>query len=128
MIGIRIMALAIVGTLLSLVLKEQKPYFGITTALLCAMAVFFMGLPYLEKVLSYVRVLYSSFSGSDFYMSTLLKITGIASVSVITSGLCADAGMSALSNVVNFCGKIICLCLTLPIIGDFFYELLSVLP
>ncbi|MBQ3181155.1 MAG: hypothetical protein IJB50_00110 [Clostridia bacterium] len=128
MIGIKIMAMAIVGTMLSLILKEQKSYFGIATALLCAMTVFFMGLPYLERIVSYVRVLYSSFSGSDFYMSTLLKITGIASVSVITSGLCADAGMSALSGVVNLCAKIICLCLTLPIIGDFFYELLSVLP
>ena len=128
MIGIKIMSLAIVGALISLILKEQKSYFGIATSLLCAMCVFFMGLPYLEKVVSYVRVLYSSFGASENYMGTLLKITGIASVSVITGGLCADAGMSALSGVVNMCGKIICLCLTLPVISDFFYELLSILP
>lgn len=128
MIGIKIMAMAIVGTLLSLILKEQKQYFGVVVGLLCAMTVFFMGLPYLEKIVSYVRVLYSSFGGADAYMSTLLKIMGIASVSVVTSGLCLDAGMSAISSVVTFCGKIICLFLTLPVISDFFSELLGVLP
>ncbi len=128
MIGIKIMALAIVGAMLSLILKEQKAYFGIALSLLCTICVFFMGLPYLERVVSYVRVLYSSFGGEDSYMSTLLKVTAIASVSVVTSGLCSDAGMSALSNVVIFCSKIICLCLCLPVISDFFYELLGVLP
>ena len=128
MIGIKIMAMAIVGSLLALILKEQKAYFGVTVGLMCALCVFFMGLPYLERIVSYVRVLYSSFGGVDDYMSTLLKITGIGTVCVVTSGLCSDAGMSAISSVVNFCGKVIFLCLTIPVISDFFYELLNVLP
>lgn len=128
MIGIKIMSLAIVGALISLILKEQKSYFGVTTGFLCALAVFFMGIPYLERVVSYVKTLYSSFGGAQIYMATLLKITAVAAVTLITSGLCSDSGMSALSNVVNFCGKIICLFMTLPVISDFFYELLSVLP
>ena len=128
MLGIKIMVIAITGTMLSLILKEQKAYFGVVIGLLTALCVFFMGFPYLERIVSYVRVLYSAFDGADTYMGTLLKITGIASVSVITSGLCADAGMSAVSSVVNFCGKIICLCLTMPIISDFLYQLLNVLP
>lgn len=128
MLGIKIMSLAIVGALISLILKEQKSFFGIATGFLCALTVFFMGMPYLERVVSYVKALYSSFGGAQSYMSTLLKITAVAAVTVITSGLCTDSGMSALSNVVNFCGKIICLFMTLPVISDFFYELLNVLP
>ena len=128
MIGIKIMALAIVGVMLSLILKEQKAYFGMALSLVCVICIFFMGLPFLEKVVVYVRILYSSFGGAQGYMSTLLKITAIASVSGITCGLCSDAGMSALSNVVSLCAKAICLCLTLPVISDFFNELLSVLP
>ena len=128
MIGIKIMALAIVGAMLSLILKEQKAYFGMALSLVCVICIFFMGLPFLEKIVSYVRVLYSSFGAAESYMSTLLKITAIASLSGITCTLCSDAGMSALSGVVSLCAKVICMCLTLPVISDFFYELLSVLP
>lgn len=128
MIGIKIMSLAIVGALISLILKEQKSFLGITTGFLCALTVFFMGMPYLERVVSYVKALYSSFNGAQIYMGTLLKITAVAAVTLITSGLCSDSGMSALAGVVNFCGKIVCLFMTLPVISDFFYELLSVLP
>lgn len=128
MIGIKIMGMAIVGTMLALILKEQKSYLGLSLGLICALSVFFMGLPYLEKTVSYVRVLYSSFDGADKYMGVLLKITGIGAVASLTSDLCKDAGMSAVSSAVNFCGKVVCVCLTLPVISDFFYELLKVLP
>lgn len=126
--GIKIMVLAIVGTLLALVLKEQKTYFGISLGLLCALCVFFMGLPYLEKTITYARTLYSTLDNADGYISILLKITGIATVATLTSNLCSDSGMSSIASVVNFCGKVICMCLTLPVIGNFFEELMSVLP
>ena len=128
MIGIKIMAMAIVGTMLALILKEQKSYLGMSLGLICAFSVFFLGLPYLEKTVSYIRVLYSSFNSVDEYMSVLLKITGIAAVASLTSNLCKDAGMSAVSSTVEFCAKVICVCLTLPVISDFFYELLRVIP
>lgn len=128
MIAIKIMAMAIVGTMLALILKEQNPYLGLSMAIICSLSIFFMGLPYLEKILSYVRVLYSAFKGADEYMSVFLKITGIGAVASLTSNLCKDAGMSALASTTSFCAKVICVCLTLPVISDFFGELLSVLP
>ncbi len=128
MLVIKIMGMAIVGTMLALILKEQKSYLGLSLGLVCALSIFFLGLPYLEKILSYVRILYSSFNGVDGYMSLLLKITGIATVVSLTSNLCKDAGMSAVSSTVELCGKVICVCLTLPVISDFFNQLLGVLP
>ncbi len=128
MIGIKIMGMAIVGTFLAIILKEQKSYLGLALGLICALSIFFMGLPYLEKILSYVRVLYSSFEGVDQYMSVLLKITGIGAIASLTSNLCKDAGMSAVASTTSFCAKVICVCLTLPVISEFFNELLRVLP
>ena len=128
MIGIKIMALSIVGVMLCLILKDQKAYLGMALSCVCVICIFFMGLPFLEKVVSYVRVLYSSFGAAEIYMSTLLKVTAIAILSGITGTLCSDAGMSAVSNVVSLCAKCICLCMTLPVINDFFNELLNVLP
>lgn len=123
----KIIVAAITGTMLAIVLKEQKPFLGVALSCVCALYIFFLGLPYLDRATTFVRVFYSSI-GESGYMSSLLKITGIAILSTFASNICSDAGMSAVSSAVNFVGKIICMCMTLPIISDFFKELITILP
>lgn len=126
--AVKIMATAIVGVMLALVLKEQKPYMGIALVVICTFYIFFLGLPYIDKILSYVRTLYSAVDGDGGYMVTILKITGISVIASLTASLCRDSGMSALANVVGISAKGICMCLTLPVMADFFRNILSVLP
>lgn len=124
---LKIIVAAITGTMLALVLKEQKPFLGVSLAVVCALYIFFLGLPYLDRVTTFVRIFYSSVGGGG-YMGSLLKITGIAILSTFASNICTDAGMSAVASAVNFVGKIICMCMTLPVITDFFEELITILP
>ena len=126
--GIKIMVAALTGVMLSLVLKEQKPYLAVALSTVCAIYIFLLGLPYLDATTSYMRVVYSSLGGDRGHMKTLLKITGIAVLATFTANICSDAGMSAVSNAVGFAGKIICMCMTLPVIADFFNELINILP
>lgn len=128
MIVIKVTGVAIIGTLLCLVLKEENQPFGHVLSLLCALCVLFMSLPYLDKALSYVRVLYSSLSDVDYYMSVLIKVTGIATVSYLTCNFCKDSGMNAVSSMVSLCAKLISLSITIPVISDFFSGVMSVLP
>lgn len=128
MVWIKVMAIAIVGCLLSLVLKEQKSYFGQMLALASCLLIFFMGLPYLERVISYAKSLYSSFGGSIIYMETLLKVTAITIVSLLTCNFCKDAGISSIASFVEVCAKLICLFITIPVISDFMRELFVLLP
>ncbi len=123
---VKIMAMAIVGIMLSLVLKEQKQFLGIAVAIICSVCLFFMLLPYLEKVVSYVKILSTSLQGD--FLRTLLKLTGIGAVTTLTSNLCRDAGFSAIGGVVMLSGKAICMCLVLPVIGKFLSGILSILP
>lgn len=128
MIVIKVMGIAVVGTLLCLILKEENKPFGHVISLLCALCVLFMSLPYLDKALSYVRVLYSSLDDFDYYMGVLIKVTGIATVSYLTCSFCKDSGMSAVSSMVSLCAKLVSLSITIPVISDFFSGVLSVLP
>lgn len=123
---VKIMAMAVVGIMLCLVLKEQKQSLGTAVAIICSVCLFFMLLPYLEKVVSYVKVLGSSLQGD--FLKTILKITGIGAVTTLTSNLCKDAGFSAIASVVVFSGKAICMCLVLPVIGNFLGGILAILP
>ncbi len=125
---VKIIATAIVGTLLALVLKEQKPYMGIVLSFICALCVFFMALPYIEKIITYVRAIYESTGGKDSYINILLKIAGVGTLSSLGSSLCADAGLTSVSYVVAISGKVICMCMVLPVVIEFFTELISILP
>lgn len=123
---VKIMAVAIIGILMSLVLKDQKQYLGITVAIICTVCLFFMMLPYLESVVSYVKILNSSLNGD--ILRTILKITGIGTLSTLTSNICRDAGFSAIASIVVISGKAICMCVVLPVIGSFLGEIISILP
>ncbi len=124
--AVKIMAMAIVGIMLSLVLKEQKQYLGIAVAIISSVCLFFMLLPYLEKVVSYIKILSSSLD-NDF-IGTILKVTGIGVLTTLSSNLCRDGGFSAIASIVMFSGKAICMCLVLPVIGSFLLQILSILP
>ena len=123
---VKIMAMAIVGVMLSLVLKEQKQYLGTAVAIICSVCLFFMLLPYLEKVVSFVKVLSSSLQGE--FLKIILKITGIGAITNLTSNLCRDAGFSAIASLVVFSGKAMCMCMVLPVIVKFLNSIVGILP
>ncbi len=124
----KIMATAVIGTILAVTLKEQKSSMGVIMGLVCVLGVFFMGLPYIEKTLVYIKTLYSEYSGAAAYMKALFKVTGIATITTITSDICSDAGISSVATVVTLVGKVICICVIYPVISSFFQELMSILP
>ena len=126
--AVKIMATAIVIIMLALLLKEQKPYMATALVVVGTLYIFFLGLPYLDKITTYIRVLYSEIGDRDYYMSTVFKITAISVMASVTANLCKDSGMSAVASVVMISAKAICMCMTLPVMADFFENLLSVLP
>lgn len=126
--AVKIMATAVVLIMLALLLKEQKPYMSTALIVVGTLYIFFLGLPYLDKIATYIRMLYSKTGESDFYMNTVLKITAISIIASLTANLCKDSGMSAVASVVTISAKAICMCMTLPVMADFFENLLTVLP
>ena len=70
---VKILGIALIGTFLALVLKEQKAVFGIAVGILTAVAVFLFFAPTLLEIISYVRDLSSALDGEDAYIRTILK-------------------------------------------------------
>ena len=125
---VQIVSFSILGAVLSVVLKEHKQFVGVAISMLTAIMVFFFALPELERVLSYAQTLYRVAGGGDFYIDSLLKITGITSLTWLGSDMLKDAGLSAASSAVTMAGKVVCMGLCLPIIGTLFEMVLSILP
>lgn len=125
---IKIVAFALLGAVLSLVLKEYKPVFGTVLSILTALTVFFFILPELERITAFGRTLYDVAGGEDLYLDNIMKIVGITGISWLGSDMLKDAGLSAASQAVVMAGKVVCVGLCLPIIATLFETVLSILP
>lgn len=125
--AIKIMAVAITGVMLSLVLKEQKQFAGVAVSIMVCICIFFIMFPYLEKVISYIKTIYTSF-GDKNIIGILLKTTGIGMLSAFSSDICRDAGFSSVASLITFSGKAICMCVVLPVIATFMSEILTIIP
>ena len=124
---VKIMAIALLGIFLSQGLKEHKQYAATAVAASCLICLAFMLLPYLEKVVSYVKVFASSADVRPD-MLLMIKITGIGILSTLCADMCKDAGFNAIASAVILSGKAICMCMTLPVVGNFIAKIVSVLP
>ena len=126
--AVKIVAFALLGAVLSLVLKEYKPFLSVLLSILTAAMVFFFMLPELERITAYGRVLYRAAGGGELYLDSVMKIVGITSITWLGSDMLKDAGLLAASQAVVMAGKVLCVGLCLPIIGTLFETVLSILP
>ena len=114
---LRIAAIGIVSVLLALQFKGGKQQeFGIYLALMAGFLIFTEVLGQLEYVIRTVTAYVSELKVISPFLSVLYKMIGIAYVSEFASGICKDAGYSALSGQIEMAGKITLISLSMPII------------
>ncbi len=124
----KIAVVAILGACLAVLLKEQKPVFGVVTAMATTVIVLLYLIPYFWEITDYIRRLYRMTEGNQPYISGLLKITGITCIAHMAENVCRDAGLSSAAFAVALAGKLICVCLCLPTVSAVFSLLTELLP
>lgn len=116
MIIFQIVAIAIVATLLTLVLKKQSPEFGMYISLVTGVLIFFMIVGQLEVIINVMEKLASKANLNMAYMKIVFKIIGIAYISEFGTQLCKDAGQGAMAMKIEFSGKVLILVVSLPVV------------
>ncbi len=112
---LKIAAIGILGTILSIIMKSYKPEFSIHLVLATVLLIFLMILSKIEIVLSFLQSISSQISISRIYFPVILKIIGVSYVADFTAQICKDAGEGAIASKVEFAGKIIIMYLALPV-------------
>ncbi len=124
----KIAVLATLGACLTVLLKEQKPVFGVVAAMATTGVLLSFLLPYFWEMTDYIRRMYRAAEGNQPYISGILKITGITCVTHMAENVCKDAGLSSAAYTVALAGKLMCVCLCLPMISAVFSLLTELLP
>ena len=109
-------AAGIAAVLLAVWMKGVKAEYGIFVVIAAQLFFLFYGTGRLGEILDTVRQLEQYIKIRPVYLITLLKMTGITYSAEFASGICRDAGFSALGTQVEMFGKLSILAVSAPVL------------
>ena len=108
--------LGIAAVALAVQLKPLRQEYYIYLILTAGIVIAFLGMSRLELILETARTIGSYINVKSVYLGTLLKMVGITYIAEFASGICKDAGFSALGTQVEMFGKLSILAVSAPVL------------
>ena len=108
--------LGITAVALAVQLKPLRQEYSVYLILAAGLVIGFLSISRLELILDTVRAIGSQIRVKNIYLGTLLKMVGITYIAEFASGLCRDAGFSALGTQVEMFGKLSILAVSAPVL------------
>ena len=109
--------LGLTAVLLAAQLKPLKPEYAVYLVLAASIGVGFLGLARLGVLLDTLREIGNGIRIRHVYLAALFKMAGITYIAEFTSGICKDAGYSAVGTQVEMVGKLAILAVSAPVVG-----------
>lgn len=123
----KIISIGIIGTFLSMTVREYKHELGVLTALSTAFLILFFAVPALSDVIEGIKSLSENAVIDGIYIKSVLKIIGIAYITQFSAELAKDANEQMLSKKLEFVGKICILAIMMPVITGLISAVLDTL-
>ncbi len=118
MIGeiVKISMLGIVGVLIAIQFKIQKPEYSIYIGMGIALLIFWYALQAVATVLERLQGLEQYLGSAKTYLKLLLKVVGISYLCEFSASICKDAGFSTVAEQIEVLGKLSVLLAGLPVL------------
>ncbi len=124
----QIVGLALVTTIMLLILRQEKPVMAVLLSIVFSIVIFTFLMGKMASILSVMSELTRRAGINYFFLSTLLKILGVAYLAEFAAAICQDAGEQAVAKKVEFAAKIIIAVLALPIMIAILESLMELMP
>lgn len=108
--------LGIAAVALAVQLKALRPEYSVYLILTAGFVIGALGISRLELILETAKTIGSYIHVKNIYLGTLLKMVGITYIAEFASGICKDAGFSALGTQVEMFGKLSILAVSAPVL------------
>lgn len=119
----KILFVAIIGVLLSVLLKQYRGEYQIFIGLACGIILFTFSFKYIEGIFSGLSSIVDKAGINRVYFELLLKAVGISYLCELGISICKDANESAIALKLEMAGKLLLLFMAFPI----FMEVLNIL-
>jgi len=124
---LQIVGAGLIVTVLILVIKPQRPELALQVSLVFGILVFLFMLGKISGVIDVLEELGQRANINKFYLTTILKIIGVAYIAEFGAQVCRDAGEGTVAAKVEFAAKIIIMVLAVPIIVAILDSLIKLL-
>lgn len=125
---LHIVALALLTTLIILLVKQYQPMLALMLSLFAGGFIFYSVIGDVEQVIGLITNLSAQIHMQDAYLTTIIKVIGIAYIAEFGIQIIKDAGEHALANKVEIGGKMAILVLAIPIMGAIIQTIINFLP
>ena len=114
----QIVAVGIMGAVLSITIKKQNPEVALLIAIAASVIIFVMVLPLLSNAVGAITYIGELAGGHDAYIALTLRVVGVAYMAELGASVCKDAGESAIASKIDMAGRLIIVVMAMPIVTD----------
>lgn len=125
---LQIVGLGIISTVIIIILRTQKPEMAIQVSIITGIVIFFLIVGKLSAVIDLLGSYAKKVNIDMIYITTLLKIIGIAYIAEFGAQVCQDAGEKAIASKIELAGKIIIVVMAVPIITSLLDLIIKIMP
>lgn len=127
MLIFKIITIAIIVTISSLVLKQSRPDIAMLISVAGGILILLMLFNQFSSIFKWINNLAAKTGIDNSVFSPIFKIIGIGYLAEFSASVCEDAGNKSMANKVILSAKIIILVLSLPILNSLIDTIVSVL-
>ena len=109
-----ILGIAILGTIMAVLLRPLRPELSILVGAATGLIVLLCAIGEVSGLFDTLASLAETYGVDTGYLSTLLKIMGVAYAAQFGAQICADAGEGAIAGKVELFGRILILSAAMP--------------
>lgn len=113
---LKIAFIGLIGVILSIQFKGTKSEYGVYVGLATSLIILFCVADKLSIVIEAINKIQSYIHLNTLYLTTLAKIIGITYIAEFSSGICKDAGYSAIAGQIEVFAKISVMALSMPVL------------
>ena len=115
----KIIAVGLVGGILTMTVRQYRPEYGVITALAAVTVILFFTLDTLSAAINQITLITEKSGVETRYIAAVMKVVGVAYITQFGAEILRDGGENAIAMKVETAGKVFILGLTLPVMGEF---------
>ena len=125
---LQIVGLGIIATVMILMIKTQRPEIAVQISILTGIVIFMLVAGKLSAVIELLNSYTRKVNIDAIYITTLLKIIGIAYIAQFGAEICKDAGEGAIASKIELAGKVVIVVLAVPILTSLLDLIIRIMP
>jgi stage III sporulation protein AD len=124
----QIVGLGLIAAILSTLLRKQIPEMAIFIGIVTSILIFLFVSNGFINIIKLLNTMSNRADIDDTYITTIIKVIGIAYVTQFGAEICRDSGESAIASKIEMGGKILIVIFAAPILISLLELLIKLLP